>query len=62
MRKWFIATLFGTPRRCAFWEKTQRPGAITGYLCHSGTSSVYQYLRENDARLGEDAMGAVLTA
>jgi hypothetical protein len=46
MRKWFIATLFGTPRRCAFWEKMQRPGAITGYLCH--TSSVYQYLREND--------------
>jgi hypothetical protein len=37
-------------------EKTQRPGAITGYLCHLDTSSVYQYLRENDARLGEDAM------
>jgi hypothetical protein len=60
MRKWFIATLFGTPRRCAFWAKTQRPGAITGYLCH--TSSVYQYLRENDATLGEDAMAAVSTA
>jgi integrase len=44
------------------WEKTQRPGAITGYLCHSDTSSVYPYLRENDARLGEDAMAAVLRA
>jgi integrase len=42
------------------WEKMQRPGAITGYLCH--TSSVYQYLRENDATLGEDAMAAVSTA
>jgi site-specific recombinase XerD len=44
------------------WEKTQRPGAITGYLCHTDTASVYPYLRENDARLGEDAMAAVLTA
>jgi integrase len=44
------------------WEKTQRPGAIPGYLCHSDASSVYPYLRENDAKLAEDAMAAVLTA
>jgi site-specific recombinase XerD len=44
------------------WEKTQRPGAITGYLCHSDTASVYPYLRENDAKFAEDAMAAVLTA
>jgi integrase len=44
------------------WEKTQRPGAITGYLCHSDTTSVYPYLRENDAKFAEDAMAAVLTA
>jgi hypothetical protein len=43
------------------WEKTQRPGAITGYLCHSDTASVYPYLRENDAKFAEDAMAAVLT-
>jgi len=44
------------------WEKTQRPGAITGYLCHTDSASVYPYLRENDAKFGEDAMAAVLTA
>ena len=44
------------------WERTQRPGAITGYLCHTDQASVYPYLRENDAKIGEDAMAAVLTA
>jgi len=44
------------------FERTQRPGAITGYLCHTDQSSVYPYLREHDASLGEDAMAAVLTA
>lgn len=44
------------------WEKARRPGAITGYLCHSDTASVYPYLRENDAKFAEDAMAAVLTA
>ena len=43
------------------FERTQRPGAITGYLCHTDQSSVYPYLREHDASLGEDAMAAVLT-
>jgi site-specific recombinase XerD len=43
------------------WEQTQRPGAITGYLCHSDTASVYPYLRENDAKLAEAAMATVLT-
>jgi hypothetical protein len=43
------------------WEKTHRPGAITGYLYHSDTASVYPYLRENDAKFAEDAMAAVLT-
>ncbi len=42
------------------WERTQRPGAITGYLCHTDTASVYPYLRENDAKLGEQAMADVL--
>lgn len=44
------------------WEKTQRPGAITGYLCHTDTASVYPYLRENDATIGESAMASVLTS
>jgi integrase len=43
------------------WEKTQRPGAITGYLCHTDTASVYPYLRENDANIGQQAMAAVLS-
>jgi integrase len=44
------------------FERTQRPGAITGYLCHTDQSSVYPYLREHDASLGEDAMAIVLTS
>jgi integrase len=44
------------------WERSQRPGAISGYLCHSDGASVYQYLRENDASIGDQAMAAVLTA
>lgn len=42
------------------WETTQRAGAITGYLCHSDASSVYPYLRENDAAIGEDVMAEVM--
>jgi integrase len=44
------------------YEKTQRPGAITGFLCHTDEGSVYPYLREHDASIAEDAMAAVLTA
>jgi len=44
------------------WEKTQRAGAITGYLCHTDQSSVYPYLREHDASLGADVMVEVLTS
>jgi integrase len=44
------------------WEQTHRAGAITGYLCHTDQSSVYPYLRENDAAIGDDVMAAVLTA
>jgi len=44
------------------WETTQRAGAITGYLCHTDQSSVYPYLREHDASLGDDVMVKVLTA
>jgi integrase len=43
------------------YERTQRPGAITGFLCHTDQSSVYPYLREHDASLGEGAMATVLT-
>jgi site-specific recombinase XerD len=44
------------------WEKTQCQCAITDYLCHADTAHVYSYLRENNAKFGEDAMAAVLTA
>jgi integrase len=44
------------------WEKTQRAGAITGYLCHTDQSSVYPYLREHDASIADDAMIDALTA
>jgi len=43
------------------WERTQRIGAVSGYLCHTDPASAYQYLRENDASMADDAMGAVLT-
>jgi integrase len=42
------------------WEKTQRPGAISGYLAHTDPASVYQYLRENDASMADEAMRSVL--
>jgi site-specific recombinase XerD len=44
------------------WEATQRPGAITGYLCHTDGASVYPYLREHDASLADDVMVKVLAA
>jgi len=44
------------------WEKTHQPGAITGFLCHTDAASVYPYLRENNASIGDDVMAEVLTA
>lgn len=43
------------------WERTQRIGAVSGYLCHTDPASAYQYLRENDASMADEAMAAVLT-
>lgn len=44
------------------WEKTQKLGAITGYLCHSSPASAYPYLREHEASLAEDVMKNELEA
>ncbi len=41
------------------YEKTQRIGAVTGFLCHSDPSAAFTYVQENDGKLADDAMAAV---
>jgi site-specific recombinase XerD len=41
------------------YEKTQRIGAVSGFLCHSDPAAAYSYVRENDGQLADDAMAAV---
>jgi integrase len=39
-------------------EKTQRIGAVSGFLCHSDPAAAYTYLQENDGQYADDAMSA----
>jgi integrase len=41
------------------YERTQRIGAVSGFLCHSDPAAAYTYVQENDGRLADDAMAAV---
>ena len=41
------------------YEKTQRIGAVSGFLCHSDPSAAYTYVQENDGKLADDAMAQV---
>src|SRR5579862_1325903 len=41
------------------YEKTQRIGAVSGFLCHSDPAAAYTYVAENDGRLADDAMASV---
>jgi site-specific recombinase XerD len=41
------------------YEKTQRIGAVSGFLCHSDPSAAYTYVQENDGQLADNAIAAV---
>jgi integrase/recombinase XerD len=41
------------------YEKTQRIGAVSGFLTHSDPSAAYVYVQENDGQFADDAMAAV---
>jgi len=41
------------------YEKTQRIGCVSGFLCHSDPSAAYTYVQENDGQLADDAMASV---
>ena len=42
--------------------ETQSIGAVGGYLCHSNPMSAFQYVREHDASIAENAMRKELEA
>ena len=41
------------------YEKTQRIGAVSGFLCHSDPAAAYTYVQENDGQFADEAMAAV---
>jgi hypothetical protein len=41
------------------YEKTQRIGAVSGFLAHSDPAAAFVYVRENDGQLADDAMASV---
>ena|GEM_PF-4960529 len=41
------------------YEKTQRIGAVSGFLCHSDPSAAYTYVQENDGQFADEAIAAV---
>ncbi len=41
------------------YERTQRIGAVTGFLCHSNPAAGYVYVQENDGQLADEAMKQV---
>jgi len=41
------------------YEKTQRIGAVSGFLAHSDPSAAYIYVQENDGQLADEAMAAI---
>jgi integrase len=43
------------------YEKTQRIGAVSGFLAHSDPSAAYTYVQENDGKLADAAMAAVFS-
>jgi len=41
------------------YERTQRIGAVSGFLAHSDPAAAYIYVQENDGQLADEAMAAV---
>src|ERR1700676_5006931 len=44
------------------YEKTQRIGAVSGFLCHSDPAAAYTYVQENDGKLADEAMAQVFAS
>jgi site-specific recombinase XerD len=44
------------------YERTQRIGAVSGFLCHSDPSTAFVYVQENDGQLADQAMAEVFAA
>ncbi len=44
------------------YERTQRIGAVSGFLAHSDPAAAYTYVQENDGRLADDAMASLFAA
>jgi integrase len=41
------------------YERTQRIGAVSGFLAHSDPAAAYTYVQENDGKLADEAIAAV---
>jgi integrase len=41
------------------YEKTQRIGAVSGFLCHTDPAAAYPYVAENDGQYADEAIAAV---
>jgi integrase len=41
------------------YERTQRIGAVSGFLAHSDPAAAYTYVQENDGKLADAAMASV---
>jgi integrase len=44
------------------YERTQRIGAVSGFLCHSDPSAAYTYVQENDGKLADEAIAATFAS
>jgi site-specific recombinase XerD len=44
------------------YERTQRIGAVTGFLCHSDPAAGYTYVQENDGQIADKAMQQVFAS
>ena len=41
------------------YEKTQRIGCVSAYLCHAAPETAYVYVAEGDSQIGDETMTAV---
>jgi integrase len=44
------------------YERTQRIGAVSGFLAHSDPAAAYVYVQENDGKLADEAMAATFAS
>lgn len=44
------------------YERTQRIGAVSGFLAHSDPAAAYTYVQENDGKLADEAIAATFAS